>query len=51
MKLLEQLNVYFGYEAANMKEFIKDFKQDFEGEEEDAMTTLLMFLNSASKVM
>lgn len=49
MNLLEHLNLYFGYEASTMKEFIKDFKDDFEGENDDAVTSLLMFLNSYSK--
>lgn len=49
MNLLEHLNLYFGYEAKTMKEFIKSFKANFEGEEEDAVTSLLMFLNSYSK--
>ncbi|WP_165769080.1 hypothetical protein [Virgibacillus profundi] len=50
MKLLDHLNLYFGNEASNMKEFVKDFKDEYEGGEEDAFIALLMFLNSYSKV-
>lgn len=50
MKLLEHLNLYFGYEAKSMKEFISDFKQEHEGYDEDGIQSLLMFLNSYSKV-
>lgn len=50
MTLLEHLNLYFGYEAKTMTEFIVDFKDDFEGEEDGAVTSLLMFLNSYSKI-
>jgi len=49
MEVLKHLNIYFGYEATNMKEFIQDFKEDFEGDENGAMMSLLMFLNSYSK--
>jgi len=49
MNLLDHINTYFGYEAASVKEFIAEYKEEIEGEEEDAVTELLMFLNSASK--
>jgi len=51
MDLVEHLNIYFGYEAKNMKEFIADFKEEFDSDDEEAVTGLLMFLNSYSKTL
>ena len=53
MKLIDHINVYFGTEFDTMPEFIKDFKKgdlsdDYESADE-ALTHLLMFLNSLSK--
>lgn len=55
MRLLEEINLYFGAEFNTIPEFIKDFKsgylsEDYEDESE-ALTHLLMFLNSAGKVL
>lgn len=49
--LIDHLNLYFGYESEDMKEFIKDFKEDFEiNNENEAALSLLMFLNSYNRV-
>lgn len=49
MSLLQHLNLYFGYESKTMKEFISDFKEDFDGNDGEAVMSLLMFLNSYSE--
>lgn len=49
MKVLNALNLYFGYEAKTMKEFISDFKEEFDGDDEGAVMSLLMFLNTFSQ--
>ena len=53
MKLIDHLNLYFGTEFKSVTEFVKDFrngdlKEDYDNAEE-ALTQLLMFLNSAGK--
>ena len=55
MKLLDHLNLYFGTEFKSIEEFVKDFKkgdlrEDY-NDAEEALTHLLMFLNSAGKAL
>lgn len=53
MKLIDHLNIYFGTEFENVTEFVKDFKNgdlsDDYHDSEEALTHLLMFLNSVGK--
>lgn len=55
MKLIDHINVYFGTEFKTVSEFVKDFRKgDLSGDyanTEEALTHLLMFLNSAGKVI
>ena len=53
MKLIDHINLYFGTEFKSVTEFVKDFKngdlkEDYDDAEE-ALTHLLMFINSAGK--
>jgi hypothetical protein len=48
MTLLEHLNLYFGYDAKSMNEFITYFKDDYEDDNSSAVASLLVFLNMYS---
>lgn len=51
MSLLEHLNLYFGYEAETMDEFIEDFKDEFQVKDDKVVATLLMSLSSYNKTV
>lgn len=49
MNVLEHLNLYFGGEWVSIQEFARDFKEENEGEEEQAIQQLLMFINALNR--
>lgn len=46
MNILDQLNNHYGYEAKTTQEFIEDFKEEYEGEDTNAINSLLRFIFS-----